>query len=71
MFNKKDRTEKYVLVGLVSGNPLGCGTGDTKERLFPDYHVSVGNEEVRQGTRYISTFPLIYRIYYILGFRVD
>ena len=46
-----DRTEKYVLVGLVSGNPLGCGTGDTKERLFPDYHVSVGNEEVTSGNK--------------------
>ena len=51
MFNEKDRTEKYVLVGLVSGNPLGCGTGDTKERLFPDYHVSVGNEEVTSGNK--------------------
>ena len=40
----KDRTEKYILVGLVSGNPLGCE--NIKERLYPDYHVSVGNEEV-------------------------
>ena len=49
----KDRTEKYILVGLVSGNPLGCG--NIKERLYPDYHVSVGNEEVT-GNKKASTF---------------
>ena len=43
MFDEEDRTEKYVLVGIVSGNPKGCVNG---ERLFPDFHVSVGNEEV-------------------------
>ena len=43
MFDEEDRTEKYVLVGIVSGNPKGCVNG---ERLFPDFHVSVGNKEV-------------------------
>ena len=46
----KDRTEKYILVGLVSGNPLGCG--NIKERLYPDYHVSVGNEEVTGNNKF-------------------
>ena len=36
-------TEKYVLVGIVNGNPRGC----RDNRLFPDYHASIGNEEVR------------------------
>ena len=52
----KDRTEKYILVGLVSGNPLGCG--NIKERLYPDYHVSVGNEEVI-GNKKASTVDMI------------
>ena len=66
-----DRTEKYVLVGLVSGNPLGCGTGDTKERLFPDYHVSVGNEEVTSGNKIRIYIPFNLWNLHILGFRVD
>ena len=45
MFDEEDKTETYILVGLVNGNPKGCRSGD-RERLFPDYHVSVGNEEV-------------------------
>ena len=55
----KDRTEKYILVGLVSGNPLGCG--NIKERLYPDYHVSVGNEEVT-GNKMASMFSMLYFI---------
>ena len=54
VFNPEDRTEKYILVGIVNGNPKGCGSGD-KERLFPDYHVSVGNKEVIKPTRCIYT----------------
>ena len=62
----KDRTEKYILVGLVSGNPLGCG--NIKERLYPDYHVSVGNEEVT-GNKKNMLYPAFYL--YIIDFRVD
>ena len=35
-------TEQFTLVGIVNGNPRGC----KDKRLFPDYHASVGNEEV-------------------------
>ena len=58
MFDEEDRTEKYVLVGIVSGNPKGCVNG---ERLFPDFHVSVGNEEVT-GNKKASTFSMLYFI---------
>ena len=49
MFDEENKTETYILVGLVNGNPKGCRSGD-RERLFPDYHVSVGNEEVINDT---------------------
>ena len=51
MFDPENKTETYILVGLVNGNPKGCRSGD-RERLFPDYHVSVGNEEVMIQYRY-------------------
>ena len=35
-------TEQFTLVGIVNGNPRGC----RDKRLFPDFHASVGNEEV-------------------------
>ena len=53
MFDEEDKTETYILVGLVNGNPKGCRTGD-RERLFPDYHVSVGDEEVMKESEIIE-----------------
>ena len=32
----------YTLVGVVSGNPVGC----TKTKVFPDYFTYVGHDEV-------------------------
>ena len=60
MFDEEDKTETYILVGLVNGNPKGCRSGD-RERLFPDYHVSVGNEEVT-GNKMASMFSMLYFI---------
>ena len=53
MFDEEHKTETYILVGLVNGNPKGCRTGD-RERLFPDYHVSVGDEEVMKESEIIG-----------------
>ena len=53
MFDEEHKTETYILVGLVNGNPKGCRSGD-RERLFPDYHVSVGDEEVRKQSEIIG-----------------
>ena len=37
-----DGTQKFILVGIVNGNPRGC----RNQREYPDYHVSVGSKEV-------------------------
>ena len=39
---RDDNGEFYVLVGIVSGNPIGC----TDSRVYPDYFTYIGHQNV-------------------------
>ena len=45
-----DGTQKFILVGIVNGNPRGC----RNQREYPDYHVSVGSKEVSSSLAFKS-----------------
>ena len=44
---RDDNGEFYVLVGIVSGNPIGC----TDSRVYPDYFTYIGHQNV-SGNNY-------------------
>ena len=43
VLDEKDWSERFTLVGIVSGNAAGC----VDNRQYPDYFTFIGDEKVR------------------------
>ena len=50
-FCRDDDGLKYVLIGVVSGNPAGC---DGAYKKYPDYFTFLGHESVRISITFSS-----------------
>ena len=48
VFDEQDGTERFTLVGVVSGNAAGC----VDNRQYPDYFTFIGHQKVGDGFQF-------------------
>ena len=59
---RDDNGEFYVLVGIVSGNPIGC----TDSRVYPDYFTYIGHQNVSGNNNWVSISSHVLTLFQIL-----
>ena len=64
---RDDNGEFYVLVGIVSGNPIGC----TDSRVYPDYFTYIGHQNVSGNNNWVSISSHVLSVDSILDFALD